>query len=123
MKHKLLIAALLPLFGFGAPALADELADATQAACDKTKACIMQSMGNEEELPPEIRAMIVAQLDSACIGIQQSYGAASENHPLAASAAACMRSIAALDCDELNNGDTETPECQAYQDKADSYEQ
>lgn len=101
---------------------ADEMATVTQQMCDKTKACMTERFGGAESLSAEMQAMAVQQMEMACSYIAAQYTAAPHGHPLYKPALACLKSMVALSCDELDDlDDNPTPACQAYEEKSEHY--
>ena len=102
---------------------ADPYTEAAQAACEHMKECALQRMG---DIPPEMRGMVMAGLESACVGIAAAnpYGEEMrQQHPLYDDATACMRSMAELSCEAIYDDRTETPECLKLQREAEKYEE
>lgn len=110
-----LATALLPFVS----AHADTYTDAAQAACEHVKACAIQQMG---DVPPEMRPMVEASLESMCTQMQkpEGYDGFSQNHPLYEPAIDCMDSISAMSCDTFSSGE-QTPECQALEKASEKY--
>ncbi len=107
-------------FPFGA-AQADAYTDAAGAACERMKSCALEQMG---EVPPEMRPMIEASLDGLCVQMQhpENYAGFSRQHPLYDPATACMKSIAGLSCEQMDQQGGETPECKRLNELAKEYE-
>ncbi len=97
---------------------ASELSDSYALLCQKIKEC---SAAEISSLPAEQRAMMEPMLESMCQQMQQNFAYAQVYPDLHTSAAACIRSMAALPCDEFNQAST--AECRAFEEKARSYGQ
>ncbi len=101
---------------------ADTLEAASTAMCEKVKQCALQQMNAAgQDVAPQMRAMIEQSINTMCDNMQSEFPAHT-NHPLAAPAAACMRSMATLSCDQLiNNENAMTPACTDYQKQVKQY--
>lgn len=96
------------------PARADALVKASQDLCEKVKACSMSQLA-EEELTPEVRAMMQPMLDNMCVNMQNRVAEVPAGHAMYAPATRCMNSMAALSCEQMmNSGEVNTPECEEY---------
>jgi len=123
MKRLKTTSVVLGLFAAiaGSPALADEFAQAADALCQKQKSCLTAQMGGQE-MPPQMRQMMLQMVDGMCQSLQQNYATAgAQGHPLYAQATACMRSLSGLSCQTLEGGQVDTPECQEYERQAAQY--
>lgn len=110
------------VLGLSGGVQADDLGDSYNLMCEKMKSCAVKNIG-EAELTPDMRAMVMASLESACVSIQQQFNYVAAAHPLYAPAETCLKSMAALSCDDLENMDEEkTPECARYEKMAESYQ-
>lgn len=108
------------LVGFlGLPmAQAASLEDSYQLMCNKLKSCALKSV-NESDLSPDMRNMILQSMEGACISLQQQFSGVVQAHPLYEPANACLQSMAALSCDEIENQDEQpTPACARYEKMA-----
>ena len=105
----------------GGPAMADDFAQAADALCQKQRSCVMAQMGSQE-MPPQMRQMMLQMVDGMCQSLQQNYvTAGDQGHPLYAQATACMRSLSEMSCQTLEDGQVDTPECQEYEREAAKY--
>ncbi|MDF1693056.1 MAG: hypothetical protein P1U47_11810 [Zhongshania sp.] len=117
MKRNLLVL-VFALMGFGAATQATSLDDAYHEMCEKLKYCALKDVA-ESDLSPEMRAMILQSMEGACVSIQQQFANVASAHPLYVPASACMESMAALSCEEIESrGDQSTPECARYEKMA-----
>lgn len=116
--------AVTVIFGLllGLPAAADEMADVTQQLCDKTKACMSERFGSSAELSPDMQAMVMQQMEMACSYLSAQYTSAPKGHPIYQPALQCLKSMAAMSCDELDAiDDNPTPECERYEEMSERY--
>lgn len=114
MKRNLLVS-VFALFAWAASLQAGSLEDAYELMCEKMQSCAVKSI-EVSDLPPEMRAMVLQSLEGACMGIQQQFSGITTAHPLYGSASACLKSMASLSCDEIENqGERTTPECARYE--------
>tara|TARA_R110001592_G_scaffold28990_11_gene105578 strand:- start:3586 stop:4110 length:525 start_codon:yes stop_codon:yes gene_type:complete len=110
------------LLGVSLQLQADDMADSYNKMCEKIKSCAMKNMG-QVDLSPDMRAMVTASLDGMCVSLQQQFDGVVSKHPLYSSAAACLKSMTGLSCDEIENmEDSATPECARYEKMAENYE-
>ena len=101
---------------------AADIGDSYNVLCEKMKSCALKSIG-EADLTPDVRAMVMASLEGACVAIQQQVSNVAETHPLHGAASACMDSMTTLSCEELeNSSDEKTPECARYEKMAEAYQ-
>ena len=113
----------LALAGLLAPALssADDISSAAKDLCEKVRSCAMAQVA-EEDMTPELRQMMEPMLDSMCANMQSKVQDVSAGHPLYQSSIACMRSMEALSCEEMQDeARMQTPECTAYEEQARKY--
>jgi hypothetical protein len=109
-----LAAGLLSTLLLSGAAGADEIADAALALCEKVKACAMSEIA-EEDLTDEMRQMMQPMLDNMCANMQARVQAVPTDHGLYQPAVACMRSMQALSCEEMQTSQANTPACQEYE--------
>lgn len=110
------------LLGVSLQLHADDMAESYNMMCEKMKSCAMKNMG-EVDLAPDMRAMITASLEGMCVSLQQQFDGVASNHPLYGPAAACLKSMTGLSCDEIENmEDSATPECAHYEKMVETYE-
>ena len=103
------------------PVMADDFAQAADALCQKQRSCLMGQMSGQE-MPPQMRQMMLQMVDGMCQSMQQNYATAgAQGHPLYDQATACMRSLSSLSCQAMENGQVETQECQEYERQAANY--
>ncbi|MCC2617360.1 hypothetical protein LJ739_14000 [Aestuariibacter halophilus] len=111
-RHSL---ALVLLCVFATTSQADNYGEEAQKACDHMRTCARQQLA---DVPAEFRQMIEQTLDGMCESMPGTddipgFGA---QHQLYAPAVACMKSISALSCEEIEAGHADTAECQRLQD-------
>lgn len=112
---------VLALFVCAGAVQAGSLEDSYELMCEKMQSCAVKSIA-ATELPPEMRAMVLQSLEGACVGIQQQFSAITKAHPLYESASVCLKSMASLSCEEIENqGERSTPECARYEKMAENY--
>ena len=120
MKRNLLVATL-GLLGFALSVQAGSLEDSYHRMCEKMQSCALKSIA-ERDLAPEMRAMILQSMEGACMTIQQQFSGVTNAHPFYDSASACLNSMAALSCDEMERqGEQTTPECARYEKMTANY--
>ena len=112
-----LAAALLSTLPLVDHVAADEIGNAALALCEKLKACATAEIA-EEDLTDEMRQMMQPMLDNMCANMQARVEAVPRGHGLYEPAVACMRSMQALSCEEMQTSQVNTPECQEYETKA-----
>ena len=102
---------------------ANEFAEATNALCQKTKACALETMGSQEGISPDMKAMIMQSLDGVCASIEQQFNQDMlSQHELVGPATACMQSMSKLSCAEMEEmSEDSTKECKDYYEQAQSY--
>lgn len=93
---------------------ADDIADAALGLCEKVKSCAMAQIA-KEDLTPEVRQMMQPMLDNMCTDMQAKVQAVPAGHAMYDSAVACMRSMAALSCEDMQAMGGNTPACQDYE--------
>ncbi|MDN2567529.1 hypothetical protein N1F89_15000 [Aquibium sp. A9E412] len=105
-----------------APATADPLSEASQAMCAQAKSCALQEMEGAEGMSEAVKAQITQGLDSMCVAMEENFAAVAQYHELYDPAVACLNSMAALSCAELEAMDANgTPACQEYERLAEKY--
>jgi hypothetical protein len=118
---KKFLSVLLVLIAMPAFSDSSSFSEAANALCQKQKSCITQQV-NSDEVPPQMRQMMLQMVDSVCESMQQNFDAAStESHPMYSEAVSCMNSMAELDCQSLQQGSVKTEACEAYQRKAETF--
>ncbi|SON57192.1 hypothetical protein HDIA_3651 [Hartmannibacter diazotrophicus] len=124
MKKTSILAALALLSCLPATAAtaSDEFATTTLQLCDKMKGCAVQQLDQAEGMTEAMKAQIMQGLEMMCVGINQNFSTVARFHALYDPAVACMKSMTALTCEELEgDGADATEECQEYQRLADQY--
>lgn len=102
--------------------LADEMTRAIEQMCTKTKVCMQERFGGSDQVSPEMKAMIMQQMGMACDYMAAQYAAAPKGHPIYQPALQCLKSMAAMSCDELDAiDDNPTPECERYEEMSEQY--
>ena len=96
---------------------ADEYSDAALALCEKIKSCAVAQMG-EQQLTPEIRQMMEPMLAGMCDQMLQTMPEVAKEHALYQPALACMKSLAAVDCNKMQQTEHETPACREFEKKS-----
>ncbi|MEP5568669.1 MAG: hypothetical protein ABJN62_12590 [Halioglobus sp.] len=115
-NQKFLMAGLV--FSCGGAATAGDLEDAATELCEKVKHCSMAQI-SEADLTPEVRQMMEPMLQNMCATMRAGVQQVPSGHPLHDPALECMRSMAALSCDEFQEeGKVDTPACKEYQEVA-----
>lgn len=110
-RGKILLAALA--FSPAGNAAADALVEASQGLCDSIKTCALSQIASQD-LTPEIRAMMEPMLENMCAAMNSKVQEVPTSHGLYRPALACMRSMQALTCEQMQS-QTSTPECQQYE--------
>lgn len=119
MRIKLFVAVLSAFAVM--PVTANEMADAALELCEKVKACSMAEI-DQEDLTPEIEAMMKPILDGMCANMQSRLAVVDPSHPMYDVSLSCGRSMSALSCDQLMNANqVVTPECEEYEAAARKY--
>ena len=121
MDYQKHVAAVLALSGaLALPAGANELASAATDLCENIKQCTMAQI-DEADMTPEMREMMAPMIDAMCDSMRAGIQEVPTNHELYQPAVACMRSMANLSCADFQDGEkVQTPECKAYQAKAEA---
>lgn len=96
---------------------ADDIGSAALAMCEKVKSCAMAQIA-QEEITPEMRQMMQPMLDSMCANMKDKVQEVPLGHDLYEPAVACMRSMEALSCEQMQSEQADTPACQAYEKMA-----
>ena len=99
---------------------ASDFEKAAKLACDKFKSCAMAQMGDQEGMTPEMQQMIEGMVSGMCDNIM-SLDQIPQFDDLYTAAAACMNSMAALSCSQLDD-DVKTNECDKYESMAKQYQ-
>jgi hypothetical protein len=114
--------ALLAAAFVNTPALAEnELQQAADALCQKVRSCALAQV-RQQDMTPEMQAMMEPMLKSMCASMSAGIEDAPADHKLYQPAVACMRSMAALSCEQMEALDDGTPECRRYQEIVDDYQ-
>lgn len=122
MKQQLTSALISLSFLAALPASGDDILDAVQALCEKVKACSMAQI-NEADMTPELRQMMEPMLENMCATMRAGVEEVPRGHPLYAQSVDCMRSMAALSCEDFQDEKKfATPSCKEYQETVQSYE-
>jgi hypothetical protein len=117
IRIKTLSAAALACIIAG-PVMADELTEAAQGLCDSVRSCAIEQMA-EQDLTPAQMDMMKPMLDNMCAAMREQVQEVPVDHGLYKWAVACMRSMQALSCEQLQSGqDITTQECQEYAEMA-----
>lgn len=99
----------------------DNFADASDALCEKQRACMMQQMHAEGGANPQMQQMMSQMMDGICASMRQGYGEANQvSHPLYQHVTACVSSMSQLSCSEMENSD-QTPACMALDRQAQQF--
>ncbi len=94
---------------------ADELADAAQAMCDSVKSCALEQVA-QQDLTDEMREMMGPMLDNMCANMRSQVQSVPTDHKLYQPAVRCLRSMVALDCEQMQDpGSAKSPECAEYE--------
>ncbi len=113
-KPAALAVGLLSTVLLSGQASADEIADAALDLCEKVKACAMAGIA-EEDLTDDTREMMQPMLDNMCANMQAKVQEVPRGHGLYGPAVACLRSMQALSCEEMQTSQANTPACQEYE--------
>ena len=113
-KPAALAAGLLSALLLSGHAGADEIAQAALDLCEKVKACAMAEIA-EEDLTDDMRQMMQPMLDNMCANMQTKVQEVPRGHGLYQPAVACLRSMQALSCEEMQTSQANTPACQEYE--------
>lgn len=112
----ILVGVMLPFL-----TVADNYTDASLALCEKVKSCAIAQMG-EQDVTPEMQKMIQPMLDNMCANMSASMPEVAKEHALYKPAMACMNSLEALSCEQMQEGTgSETPACKEYEALAEKY--
>jgi hypothetical protein len=94
---------------------ADELLDASQALCEKVKACALEQMA-QENFSAQERQQAQPALDDMCRSVKEQVAEVLTGHPQYANALACMHSMLGLSCAQMQDeAQMATPACVAYE--------
>jgi len=113
MKNSSILVGLIAGIAVAFSAYADEYADTALALCEKVKSCAVAEMG-QQKLTPEMRQMMKPLLDSMCDQVLLQIPEVANGHELYAPALACMKSMEAVDCSDMQQTEYETPACQEF---------
>jgi hypothetical protein len=106
---------------FAATAVADSLEQAADDLCEHVKACAMAQI-SQEDMTPEVRQMMEPMLSNMCVSMRGQIETVPTGHALYQPAVECMRSMEAISCDQMADGDSmHTDTCKEYEDLAKSY--
>ena len=103
------------IFAAGAAAQTEELVEAATALCEKVKTCSMAQVP-KEDLTPEMRQMMEPMLENMCSAMRSGVQDVPTGHGLYKPALACMRSMAALSCEQMQDQQqVQTDACKEYE--------
>lgn len=99
---------------------ANQVADMSEAVCQKVKACGVEQIA-AQQIPEEMQAAVVALFEGMCATMVAPYIDRSIEAGLEDMAVACLEAVEALDCEELvdSNAD-DIPVCQEYKEAAEA---
>lgn len=97
-----------------------ELERASLAACEKMKACTIESLSGQEGITPQMRQMVEGMVAGICENMMD-FTEVNAYQELHKPAAACLQSIANSSCTSLEN-DVQTPECEKLDKLTDQYQ-
>ena len=117
MKRVSVISFLLAAATFSATSHAG-LKESSEALCQKFRECAYAEM-EQEELTPEMKAMMEGMLNQMCASFVPSAEMAMGNAVLERKAEACFNSMQSMSCDALTNMEGETPACRDLEETAD----
>ncbi len=121
MKLKLIYLAILCGTVFSITGFAEDYTDTSLALCEKVKSCALAQMG-EQEITPEVRQMMQPMLDNMCSNMLVNLPEVAKDHTMYKPALACMNSMAALSCEEMQGQNSSaTPACEEYEELAEKY--
>ena len=89
--------------------------------CNKIKSCALADL-DTEDLSAEMKTMIMASMDGMCTMMIAQYSGADKDIELHQEIAACMDSLSPLSCEDLMEGDSDTPACLELERLAATYE-
>lgn len=95
---------------------------ASDKLCQKVKQCTFEQMQREQGITPQMRTMVEGMLSSMCENLME-FNEADTYHELVEPATACMDSMSALSCEDIEENDMQTAECEEYEALAKKYEQ
>jgi len=122
MKRNAKYLAILCATVFSVSAVADDYSDASLALCEKVKSCALAQM-DSQEVTPEVRQMMQPMLDSMCTSMLASVPEVAKSHAMYEPAVACMKSLDALSCEEMQgDGGSKTAACMEYEKMAEKYD-
>ena len=121
MKRNAKYLAILCATTLSAFAAADDYKGASLALCEKIKACALVQM-DSQDITPEVRQMMQPMLDSMCTSMLASVPEVAQGHAMYEPAIACMESLDALSCEEMQGeAGAKTPACMEYEKMAEKY--
>ncbi len=121
LRNKLALSGLL--FFVVGNVVAGDLDSAAFDLCEKVKACSIAQIA-EADLTPELKQMMEPMLESVCDTMRAGVQEVPSDHPLHGPAVDCMRSMAALSCEDFQDEQkVATPDCRAYQETAEQLAQ
>ena len=121
-QHRALCFAFISTLGVILPAQAsDNLERASMAACEKMKACTLESLAGQDGVTPQMRQMVEGMVAGICENMMD-FSEVNAYPELHKPAAACLQSIADSTCSSIENG-SQTPECEALDKLTEQYEQ
>ena len=97
-----------------------EASEHTEKLCTKIKQCALSQAGGEQ-IPEQMKAIVIQMIDSQCRSIAGRYDAEFEEADLQGMANACVDSIVEQSCEDLvgSKGSAETTECKEFETAAD----
>ena len=121
-KTATVLASVSLALGLAGPAAANEFGEHALSLCEKVKGCALEQMG-AQDLTPQMRQSITPMLENMCVSMQGQFQEVPTDHELYEPAVACMKSMAALSCGQLMEGEAETAQCREYQEMVKKYEE
>ncbi len=113
---------LLPILAFLAvsPAQAD-LETKMQGMCDKMKTCSLDELKKQQDVPPEMKAMMEGMFNNMCVQWMQPYTVAMGEAGLSKKAEACIDTVLNESCERLmqTEGKFESAACKEFEQAAD----
>jgi hypothetical protein len=107
------------MFAVSGFAGADSLSESSDQLCEKIKACGMEQMLAEEDLPPEMMEMMKPMYADLCKTIISPYIVKTEDAGLQSMAIACLDTINDMNCTDLMDGAGEEADaCIEFQEAA-----
>lgn len=103
--------------------MAENMDQQSLQMCEKVKSCALAELDGQE-LPEEMRTMVMASMDGMCQAMDSSFkeDKINEYADLYKQAELCMESLMSLSCDSFMNGETETAACTDLEKETAKYE-